>query len=349
METLYQEATRNMNEAIHHYFYIVEKTNNFQNITMEALIDESYQQIVAVGKGLSWPVESLETLIQDLQRVEAVPFDVEMGVSSYVYQKSREYIEILFTEADKISDGFTHVEENDIKEASYLLPVWQAVLNIGSKGSLKKIFGTTTDSHISKPSAKKIVDYANSYFGDHSVVKDAVLQRIDTTLEGIVRDLVGRLLFESIVEKALKKYKVPFMRESEYSGIKGVVYNFRADFVIPNSDNPLAFIEVRKSSARHASLYAKDKMFSAINWKGNNPNMLGIVIAEGDWTSESLKAMSKVFDYVVPASSSEKVAQFIQKYLEGDSSMLKWIINFSISENLIDDSMIADPSSRTIQ
>ncbi|MHC5615341.1 MAG: hypothetical protein ACYTXA_31335 [Nostoc sp.] len=57
------------------------------------------------------------------------------------------------------------------------------------------------------------------------------------------------------------------MRESEYKTLRGVIYDFRADFVIPDAQNPLAFIEVRKSSSRHASLYAKDKMFFAINWK----------------------------------------------------------------------------------
>jgi hypothetical protein len=91
------------------------------------------------------------------------------------------------------------------------------------------------------------------------------LQSIEPTLEGIVRDLVGRVLLESIVANALDEAKVAYKRESEYNALKGVVYDFRADFVIPNAESPKAFIEVRKSSSRHASLYAKDKMFSAIN------------------------------------------------------------------------------------
>jgi len=152
-------------------------------------------------------------------------------------------------------------------------------------------------------------------------------------LEGIIRDLVGRLLYEAVVKDALVTAGVPFKAEEEYNGIEGVVYKFRADFVIPDEKNPLAFIEVRKSSSRHASLYAKDKMFSAINWKGKYKNMLGIVVAEGEWTNESLVTMAKVFDYVVPVSKAKELSENINKYLNGDKSILKWIIDFEIRKN----------------
>ena len=84
------------------------------------------------------------------------------------------------------------------------------------------------------------------------------------------------------------------LREEEYESIPGVVYDFRADFVIPDSKETLAFIEVRKSSSRHASLYAKDKMFSAVNWKGNNKKLIAVLIYYGEWTKETLKIMKKV-------------------------------------------------------
>jgi hypothetical protein len=123
------------------------------------------------------------------------------------------------------------------------------------------------------------------------------LQSIEPTLEGIVRDLVGRVLLESIVANALDEAKVAYKRESEYNALKGVVYDFRADFVIPNAESPKAFIEVRKSSSRHASLYAKDKMFSAINWKGKNKDLVAVLVVDGPWTAETLRVMTKVFDY----------------------------------------------------
>lgn len=46
--------------------------------------------------------------------------------------------------------------------------------------------------------------------------------------------------------------------------------------------------------------------------------------------------MSKVFDYVVPVSKSRELAKNINKYLNGDKSILKWIIDFEIHKNEID-------------
>ena len=123
------------------------------------------------------------------------------------------------------------------------------------------------------------------------------------------------------------------MREDDYGSLSGVVYDFRADFVVPTPEEPLAFIEVRKSSSRHASLYAKDKMFSAINWKGRHQRMLGIIVVDGDWTSTTLEVMSRVFDYVIPISQAPRMAETIRDYVNGDTSKLKWLIQFRIDPN----------------
>ena len=254
-------------------------------------------------------------------------------MTEYVYKKARFQIQEMVEQAKTLSRNFTFLDENDIKNKAYLLPIWQAALNISSKANMKTIFGSVSDKQISKASASKISTYANDYFSTHVVDTIQIKERLERTLEGIVRDLVGRLLFESIVENALKKADVPYLTEKEYSGIEGVVYTIRADFVIPTAENPMAFIEVRKSSSRHASLYAKDKMFSAINWKGKHRNLLGVIVTEGDWTNESLKTMSRVFDYVVPISNVNELAYKIKKYLEGDNSILKWIIKFKVEPN----------------
>jgi len=160
-----------------------------------------------------------------------------------------------------------------------------------------------------------------------------ITERIKGTTEGIVRDLIGRLLLEDFVAMALKNEEVPFLREDEYESIEGVVYDFRADFVVPDFKNPKAFIEVRKSSAGHASLYAKDKMFSAINWKGRHQKCLGIVVVDGPWTQNTLEVMSRVFDYVIPVEKANEVALKIRQYLDGDESVLRWLIQFRIDSN----------------
>jgi hypothetical protein len=132
------------------------------------------------------------------------------------------------------------------------------------------------------------------------------------------------------VADALTSEGVTFVREKEYEFLRGVVYDFRADFLIPDAASPKAFIEVRKSSTRHASLYAKDKMFSAINWKGRNKDLLAVLIVEGPWTRETLTVMARVFDYVMPLSRSAETAAAIKAYMNGDTSKLKWLIQFSI-------------------
>ena len=124
---------------------------------------------------------------------------------------------------------------------------------------------------------------------------------------------------------------MPFKREDEYEALQGVVYDFRADFVIPDEIKPMAFIEVRKSSARHASLYAKDKMFSAINWKGKNVELLAVLVVDGEWTGETLRVMANVFDYVVPIGRVPELVETIKTYLGGDKTKLKWLIQFKIA------------------
>jgi hypothetical protein len=78
-------------------------------------------------------------------------------------------------------------------------------------------------------------------------------------------------------------------------------------------------------------LYAKDKMFSAINWKGRNKNLLAVLVVDGAWTGETLRVMANVFDYVVPIGRSTELAETVKSYLNGDITRLKWLIDFRIS------------------
>lgn len=333
MKTLYEYATEMMTVSIEKYLELARISNGFSLLTNIDVSTIDNREMLLSGKSLEVKEESPQSIYQNLERVKSIEFDVEKGVSYFVYKRAREYIIELVAEAREITKNYSKISAIEIKERPYLLPIWQAALSISSKSNLKAIFGSASDHNISKPSSEKIADYANDFFLRNKITDIQIIERVERTLEGIVRDLVGRLLLESVVRNALEKTGVPFLDESQYSGIDGVIYKIRADFVIPNEKNPLAFIEVRKSSSRHASLYAKDKMFSAINWKGKHKKILGIIVTEGEWTNESLITMSKVFDYVVPLASSEMLAQNIKKYLDGDNSILKWIINFSITPN----------------
>lgn len=71
-------------------------------------------------------------------------------------------------------------------------------------------------------------------------------------------------------------------------------------------------------------------MFSAINWKGQNARLLAVLVVDGEWTRETLRVMAKVFDYVVPIGRVPELVETLQAYLNGDTSKLKWLVEFRI-------------------
>jgi hypothetical protein len=262
----------------------------------------------------------------------AIPFDLESAATGPLYVDLREFTDGLIKQAYKETRNFTHVSAPWIRSNPHLLPVLTHVAGLFSKEGLSKAVGSVSDRSVSVPAARRL-ETLLSTLGTNRVPKvSQVKERIKATTEGIVRDLVGRLLLEQFVAEALATAGVPFKREEEYESLGGVVYDFRADFVIPDAAAPKAFVEVRKSSSRHASLYAKDKMFSAINWKGKHPECLGVLAVDGPWTQTSLEIMARVFDYVIPISQCAEVAARIRDYIDGDRTVLRWLIHFRIDK-----------------
>ena len=52
--------------------------------------------------------------------------------------------------------------------------------------------GGVSDTSISKPAAKRLSEFLKTRVDPAAVNKGEILQRLESTLEGIVRDLVGR-------------------------------------------------------------------------------------------------------------------------------------------------------------
>ena len=256
---------------------------------------------------------------------------METAITASVYSDLRSVADHLFDELSAGTGGFSTFNVDYLVENPHFLPLFQHLSGIYSKARLKEQIGSVSDTRISKPTATRLVKLLNERIDPRSVVKAQVLTRLESTLEGIVRDLIGRVFLESIVETALQRQKLPFVRERDYESLPGVVYDFRADFILPNATTPKVFIEVRKSSSRHASLYAKDKMFSAINWKGETDDLLAVLVVDGEWSNETLRVMANVFDYVVPIGRIDELVQSIKAYLNGDRNKLKWFIEFRIS------------------
>lgn len=336
MSTVYQKADQAMRIEIKRYLSLAQETIGFTVVREDHLRDDSDKFMFAAGLGLHvHPGEILHPsrLVTEWRRKMAVPFDIERSVTVGVYQAIRPFANELYDDAKKLTKDFSYFDAGSLFDNPHLLPILQHLAGVFSKANLKKEVGSVSDTGFSKPAAKRLAVLLNERVNPSLISRENILQRMESTLEGIVRDLVGRVLLEEVVAEALKDEGVSYLREEEYSSLSGVVYDFRADFVVPNEKMPVAFIEVRKSSSRHASLYAKDKMFSAINWKGHRKTLIGIMVVDGDWTQATLQTMAKVFDYVVPLHQSPFMAKILRRACDGDVSVLKWLLSFSIQEN----------------
>jgi hypothetical protein len=331
--TLYQAANAEILRCIDAYLLLTKATKGLSDVTPEAIVDKRTLNILLAGLGLgiSHGITSAIEAHTEWQRRQAVPFDTETAITAGVYQNIRAIGITFLDEVERSTEGFTLFSAEFIVANPHFLPILQHLSGIFSKAKLKDLVGSVSDISISKPAAARLAKVLTERVDPARINKGEILQRLESTLEGIVRDLVGRVLLESIVAEALKDAGVPYQREHEYESLAGVVYDFRADFVLPDATRPKAFIEVRKSSPRHASLYAKDKMFSAINWKGKSKTLLAVLVVDGEWTGETLRVMANVFDYVVPIGRSAELAETVKSYLNGDVSKLKWLIEFQIS------------------
>jgi hypothetical protein len=334
LTTLYRLAADAMKDYIEIYLALGKESDGFSNIQNLDLTSRNSRLVIINGFSMELDPDTStsEEIQREAARMLAVTLDTESAITAGVYEKMRLFAGSLMDRLLQETDEFQSLSSEYLSSNPGFLPFFQQLAGLRSKSELKREVGNASDNSISKRVAEKLLERIERNLRTRTFSKERLLQAVEPTLEGIVRDLVGKVLLENIVADALSDLQVPFMRESEYKSLRGVVYDFRADFVIPDAQNPVAFIEVRKSSTRHASLYAKDKMFSAINWKGRNKRLLGILVVEGPWTRETLRVMANVFDYVTPLTRISQVVEVIKSYLDGDRTKLKWLVNFSIEE-----------------
>ena len=329
-QSFYQVADQEIRENIGAYLSLAAKSNGLATIDPGHLTDPRTRSLVVAGYDLPVEEQSADAIHEEWQRRQAIPFELERAVAMPAYPALRTTAEGFFEAIREATDGFSRLDEEYLADNPQHLSVVQHVMGIRSKSQLRSRFGASSDRRVSKPAATRIAEFFNENLDTHTVDKDTILERLEQTFEGIVRDLIGRVLLESIVDAALRRENLTYLREQQYQALKGVVYDFRADFVLPDQTRPKVFIEVRKSSSRHASLYSKDKMFSAINWKGRDKELLAVLIVDGEWTSETLRVMANVFDYVVPIGRVNDVVRNVKSYLDGDARKLKWVINLTI-------------------
>ncbi len=332
--TLYGVAQEEMQRLIDRYLALADASNGLSSVLPAHVksVDERRMLLGGFGAPDDADTVSAEFVAEEVKRRTATPFDVETAITTGVYLVLRERAADRLSKLACDTENFLEIDAAYMCAHPALLPLYMRIGGIFSKAELKRLIGTASDNHISTPAAAKLAVLIQSRVrGPSPLTQGEVLRGLESTLEGIVRDLVGRLLLESLVENALKSRALSFLRESEYKALPGVVYDFRADFVLPDADKPQAFIEVRKSSSRHASLYAKDKMFSAINWKGRHRELLAVLVTDGDWTRATLQILPQVFDYVIPITNLPLMADTLKAYLiDDDKSKLRWLIDFAV-------------------
>ena len=332
MQTLYQFGKDATLRLISDYLALLEATRGLEEVLPEHFQDPTWRLFLLGGKGLrqDGAPDDATAAHRLYEARKAVDHEIQSAVSGPLYVEMQRHALALARRAAAVSEDFTRLTPKELREEPELLPVFMHSAGVFSMSVLRKAIGTVADTGMSVNASQKAAEYlVPRFIVDTS--PEHLVERLGSTIEGQVRDLLGRYLLEAVVEAALKRVDVPFQREGEYTALGGVVYDHRADFVVPSADAPKLFIEVRRSSARHSSLYAKDKMFSAINWKGRHPDLIGVIVIDGEWSQHSRLALARVFDYVLPVSHADELARVAQAYLAGDDTKLLRLIKFEIT------------------
>lgn len=258
-------------------------------------------------------------------------FCPEKAVRGTLLQKLGLYVSDLLDFVVDATDNFSRVSADWVYSNPHALPVLVNATGTFSKRTFKSelSLSNSSDRAISQRDSEKI---ARLFM--HSDVEDRhkIESSIRTTSEGIVRDLLGKMLFESIVDQAMNDVGLEYVREAENRVLEGAYMAGRADFTFPNPECPKAFIEVRKSSSAHASLYANEKAWAIANWKASHPNLLGVLLYAGPWSKPALETLRLVYDYVIPVSESRRAADLIRAHVDGDPTIQRRRVKLVIEE-----------------
>ena len=223
--TLYKIADVEIRKAIESYLKLVRATNGLATIQLQDLADERTRTILLAGLGVREEMTA-QAALEEWKRRQAIPFELETAIAAGVYRDIRkagaDFLNVMEVETENFS-AFTPAF---INKNPHLLPLFQHLSGIFSKAALKAQVGSVSDNSISKPASVRLATLLQERVNPKTVNKGEILQRLESTLEGIVRDLIGRVLFESIVDRALHEQGLQFQREEEYNSLKGLCTTF---------------------------------------------------------------------------------------------------------------------------
>lgn len=308
-------------------------TKQFSKPKTDHFRDEDYLVMLSEGVRADRSARPSEALRNYDKAFESNGFSLERAFIAGLSGKLDRLIPELVDFTISMTSRFQSVRAEDVYLNPASLPVLMHALKIHSKRDLQKELGikTVSEKRLAMTSACKLATAFKSRkdFAD----RDQIINGMSRTLEGVVRDLTGRHLLESFVTAALECERVPYSLEADIKPLEGALYDHRPDFLSFVDGKPKAYIEVRRSTVDHSSLYAKEKAFSAINWKSRHPEMLAVLITEGNWSGAAVELVSKVYDYVIPVLEADRAADLIGRHVAGEVGIQRKRIRLEI-ENL---------------
>jgi hypothetical protein len=246
-------------------------------------------------------------------------FDHAKAVSDLVSQMLRDYAEKLVSHICLETRHFEIIEPQWIVDNPSWFPVIVNAMGSGSikefkaKFSLNSVRGRT----ISLLDAKRLVEALK---GHKKRTEQEIVASLETSIEGIVRDLIGKVINEDFVKLALDAKGLSYARDTGGNAIIKTSGGgaSRVDFVLPSVTEPNAFIEVRKTSSGHAATYAASLAWVVVSRLSQYPNCLAILVYDGEWTKPALATLESVFDHVFHVFESDKAAEVVRRHLEGE-------------------------------
>ncbi|MCS4088789.1 hypothetical protein [Rhizobium sp. BK176] len=291
-------------------------TSGFSKVCEEDFACPEKGPLLLAGKRLTCLGSAKENI--EAWKTAGVVFEHADAAGRVVAAKLRiraaEMVNFVFDETAQL----TRVTPEWIMAHPYTLPVFANATGTVSKKRFKNQFKLTaaSDRSIGRTDATRIVEGIQPGM---VLAPREVVAGMESLIEGIVRDQIGKVVNEAFIQQALDRRDVPYVRDEGGSNqIEGLVSASRADIAAPDNSDPKVFIEVRKSTANHASLYASSLMFSALDRRGRHPNSLAIMLYDGAWSGATKALMENAFHYVFHVLESDQAADIVKRHLDGE-------------------------------
>lgn len=296
-------------------------TSGFTTVSQADFACEHQAELLMTGKGLTFS-GSIDGDIASWIECGA-DFEHTSAAAAVVGGKLRRHAAELVGFVFTNTANLTEVTADWIADHPFALPVLVNAMGMCSKKKFKDDFNltTVTDRKIGKLDAERIADgiIPGKVLSDREVVAS-----MEGLIEGIVRDLIGKVVNEAFMEQALERACLPYVRdEGGTNQIEGELGSSRADFALPHNIKPEAFVEVRKSKSNHAAIYSRDMMLSVISRRSRHPKCLAVLIYDGVWSGTTKVQMAKVFDFIFHVFESDRAAEVIKRHMNGEDMRKK--------------------------